>query len=215
MSDDWRLRVVFEETGMAHRLTDRFKTSELKHDLETSFHDRLAISIDGDELFCYAGTREQAEGAAELVRSTAKEHDWNVDTELRRWHASAERWEDPDLPLPDSDAARAAEHAELIQQERKELEERGYPEFEVRVQFESHDAAEEFANTLREEGFASARRSNYLVIGAPDEDTAKQLAERIRGEVGPDCEVSVEATGRAVLEEQPQNPFWFLGGLAG
>jgi hypothetical protein len=215
MSDDWRLRVIFEESGLAHRLTERFKTSELKHDLETSFHDRLAISVNGDELFCYAGSRAQAEGAERLVRSVAKEHEWNVETELRRWHESAERWEEPDVPLPESDAERAAEHAELIQHERMELEERGYPEFEVRVQFESHEAAEAFANTLHEEGFASARRANYLVIGASDEDTANQLAERIRGEVGPDCAVSVEATGRAVLEEQPQNPFWFLGGLAG
>jgi hypothetical protein len=215
MSDDWRVRVVFEESGLAHRLTERFKTSELKHDLETSFHDRLAISVDGDELFCYAGSREQAEGAEQLVRSVAREHDWNVQTEVRRWHESAERWEEPDVPLPESDAERAAEHAELIQQEREELKDRGYPEFEVRVQFGSHEAAEAFANTLREEGFASARRSNYLVIGASDEDTAKQLAERLRSEVGPDCTVSVEASGRAVLDEQPQNPFWFLGGLAG
>jgi hypothetical protein len=119
------------------------------------------------------------------------------------------------VPLPDSDAERAAEHAELIQQERQELEERGYPEFEVRVQFESRDAAEAFADRLRQEGFASARRANYLVIGAADEDIAKQLAERLRGEVGPGSVVSVEATSDAVLDERPQNPFWFLGGLAG
>jgi hypothetical protein len=196
-------------------MTERFKTSELKHDLETSFHDRLAVSVDGDELFCYAGSREQAERAQELVRSLAAENDWHVEMELRHWHETAERWEEPDVPLPDSDAERAAEHAELIQQERQELKERGYPEFEVRVQFESRDAAEAFADRLRQEGFASARRANYLVIGAADEDIAKQLAERLRGEVGPGSVVSVEATSDAVLDERPQNPFWFLGGLAG
>lgn len=215
MSDDWRLHVSFEESGLAHRLTERFKTSELRHDLETSFHDRLAVSVDGDELFCYAGSREQAERAQELVRSLAAEHDWHVEMEIRHWHETAERWEEPDVPLPESDAERAAEHAELIDRERQELEERGYPEFEVRVQFESHDAAGAFADRLRQEGFASARRANYLVIGASDEDTAKQLAERLRGEVGPGCTVSVEASSEVVLDERPPNPFWFLGGLAG
>jgi hypothetical protein len=215
MSDDWRLRVSFEEGGFAHRLTERFKTSELKHDLETSFHDRLAISVDGDEVFCYAGSRDQAERAQELVRSLATEHDWQVEMEIKHWHPTAERWEDADAPLPETDAERAAEHAELIQQERQELEERGYPEFEVRVELGSHEAAEAFAGRLREEGLPSARRANYLVVGVPDEDTANELADRLRGEAGPDAKVSVEATSQAVLDERPQNPFWFLGGLAG
>jgi hypothetical protein len=215
MSDDWRLRVSFGESGFVHRLTERFKTSELRHDLETSFHDRLAVSVDGDDLFCYAGSREQAERAQELVRSLATEHGWQVEMELRRWHAAAERWEEPDVPLPETDSERATEHAELIQREREELKERGYPEFEVRAEFASHEAAQAFADRLRQEGFASARRANYLVIGAADEDTANELAERLRGEAGPDSTVSVEASGNAVLDEQPQNPFWFLGGLAG
>jgi hypothetical protein len=215
VSDDWRLRVVFQEAGHIEKLTDRVEASELKHDLEASFHDRLAVSGDGEELFCYAGTREQAEQAGELVRSLATEHGWHVDLELRRWHDSAERWEDPDIPLPETDAARAAEHAELLEEERQELETRGYPEFEVRVEFDSHRAATAFADRLREEGFTCVRRWKYLIVAATDEDSANDLAARLRDEAGPTSTVVAEGSGKAAYDERPTSRFWFLGGLAG
>jgi hypothetical protein len=215
MSDDWRLHITLHEHGHVHKLTERLEASELEHDLETSFHDRLVLSRDGNDVFCYAGSREQAEAAEQLVRSLAEQHGWTPEFELRRWHESAERWEDPDIELPQSDAARAAEHTELIQDERAELEERGYPEFEVRVEFGSHDEAVAFAEKLREEGLPNVRRSTYLVIGATDEDSANALAERIRREAGPDVTVTAEGSGKAAYEGRAPSPFWLLGGLGG
>jgi hypothetical protein len=215
VSDDWRLRIGLREGGHIHALTERLEASELEHDLETSFHDRLVVSRDGEDVFCYAGSREQAEQAAELIRALATEHGWHPDFELRRWHASAEQWEDPDVPLPQSDAERTAEHEALIQTERQELQARGYPEFEVRVQFGSHREAVRFAEKLRKEGLPSARRWKYLVVGASDEDGASALAVRLRREVGPEATVTTEATGKVAYDERPPNPFWFLGGLGG
>jgi hypothetical protein len=215
MSDEWRLRVSLHELGHVHQLTERLDASELEHDLETSFHDRLAVSRDGDELFCYAGSREQAEGAKELVRSLAAQHGWGADLELTRWHESAEQWEDPDVPLPQADAERAAEHKQLVQREREELQERGYPEFEVRVDFRSRHDAAAFAEKLRQEGLPSVRRWKHLVIGATDEDSANALAERIRREADPGTTVVAEGSGRVAYDERPRNPFWFLGGLGG
>lgn len=215
MSDDWRLRIALHQEGMAHELSERLDASELEHELEASFHDRLVVSRDGDDLFCYSDSRDQAEAAEKLVRSVAAEHGWTAEYELRHWHESAEEWEEPDVPLPQTDAERAEEHAELIQREREEAKEQGEPEFEVRVQFDSHHDAVEFDRKLREEGLQTARRWKYLVVGAVDQDSAEALAARLREEAPAGTTITAEGSGSAVYKERPSSPFWFLGGLGG
>jgi hypothetical protein len=215
MSDDWRLRISFHQSGHAHQLNERLEAEELEHELESSFHDRLVVSREGGEIFCYAGSRDQAEGAEALVRSVAAEHGWDAACELRHWHAEAEQWEAPDIPLPETEAERTAEHAALIESEREEEEKSGDPEFEVRVQFRSHHDAVTFDKKLRDEGLLTARRWKYLVVGATDEDNAKTLAARIREEAPSGATVTAEGTGKAAYDERPRSPFWFLGGLGG
>jgi hypothetical protein len=210
MSDDWRLRIDLHDQEHGGALSDRLTASRLEHDLETSFQDRVTVSRDGSEVFCYTGTREQAEKAEQLIRSLADEHGWELDTELTHWHPTEEEWEDPDK-APDG----AAEHRALIAKERQEAEQRGYPEFEVRVEFPSHRDAVRFAEKLGEEGNPSVRRWRYLMIGAVDEDSANALAERVRREAPAGAVVSVEGTLQAVAAEQPSNPFAVFGGLAG
>ena len=214
MNDDWRLRVRLHEQGIVHSLVERLDASELDHDLETSFHDRVIVSVDGPELFCYAGTREQAERAQALIRSQTEQHGWGVEFELKHWHPTAEEWADPDKPLPTSDAERAQERATLMAREREESEARGYPEYEVRVQCQSHRETLELAERLRSEGLPSVQRWNFLLVGTLDEDSAKALAERLRDQAPTGCVVSTEGTLGAVLTEQP-NPFAVFGGLAG
>lgn len=213
MSDDWRLRIDLHEDGPAHTLTERLNAAGLEHRLEEAFHDRVIVSRDGAEVFCYAGTRGQAERAEELIRSLAAEHDWQVETELRRWHPTAEDWQDPDTPLPEDDRDRAAERAELMSRERTEAETRGYPEFEVRVQCPSRRDASRFADALREQGLASVHRARYLLVGASDEDSANRLAEQLRQQAPAGSTITTQGTGRAVLDEQPANPFAVLGGM--
>jgi len=215
MNDDWRVRADLREQANARKLSERLEASELEHDLERSFHDRVIVSVDGAELFCYAGTREQAERAERLLRSVAGEHGWHLTTQLERWHPAAEEWEDPDKPLPQSDAERGAEHAEVLERERRESAARGYPEFEVRVQCASHHDTEALAAKLREEGIPSVRRWRFLTIGAADEDAASSLAARIRNEVPAGTIVTAEGTLRAVYEERLPNPFAIFGGMGG
>ena len=215
MGDDWRLRVDLHESGIAHSLTERLEASKLEHELETSFHDRVAVSVDGSEVFCYTGTREQAEQAEQLIRSLASEHDWHLTTELKHWHPVAEEWEDPDAPLPNSDADVKAEHEELIEQEREDAKSQGYPDFEVRVQCPSPADAEKLESALSAEGLTSVRRSHYLFLGTADEDSANALADRIRGEAPAGTTVTVEASAEAIYDDRPPNPFAFFGGMAG
>ncbi len=60
MSDDWRLRVLLDQEGHARELAERLGAFDAQHDLKSSFSDRVIVSRDGREVFCYADTREQA-----------------------------------------------------------------------------------------------------------------------------------------------------------
>ncbi|HWF33789.1 MAG TPA: hypothetical protein VG295_00405 [Solirubrobacteraceae bacterium] len=212
MSDDWRLRIDLHDDRAAVKLTELLEKSE--HELEGDFDDRVVVSRDGSEVFCYTGTRSLAERVEALVRSLASENGWEIETDLRRWHPAAEEWEDPDKPLP-TGPDESAEHAELIEREREEVAERGYPEFEVRVELPSHRDAVAFVEKLREEGLPYVQRWKYVLIGASDEDAAAALAQRLRVEAPPGSKVQVEGTWQALRAELPFNRFAVFGGMAG
>lgn len=211
MNDDWRLRIDVHEASRARRLLEHLDAFELEHELETSFRDRVIVSREDSTVFCYTGAREQAERAEQLARRLAGEHGWEVDFELLRWHPEAESWEDPDKPLPASEAELASEHAELIAAERDQP----LPEFEVRVECDSRQAARELAEKLAAEGLPSVHRARYVLVGAADEDAANTLAQRLRAEAPPGSKVTAEGTVGAVLARVGTNPFAVFGGLGG
>jgi hypothetical protein len=188
MSDEWRLRVGLDEEGSARELADRLEAFDLAHDLRTSFRDRVVVTRDGRDVFCYADTREQAEAVERAIRSLAADHHWRLTYELRRWHPTAEQWEDPDKPLPDTDAGRTAERAELIEDEREESGARGYPDFEVRVRCPSSGDAEKLAEKLGAEGIPSVHRWQFVVLGAADEDSPSRKHHHGRGKRGGGCQ---------------------------
>ena len=215
MNDDWRLQIDIEGEGSGASLSERLDAAELEHELSEAFHDRLIVSVDGPRVFVYAGTRAQAEQARDLIVKLAQANDWTAEIELTHWHPEAEEWEAPDLPLPESDAARVAEHADLIAAEREQMEASGAPEFEVRVDLPSHRDASHFAELLRAEGLPAVRRWKYLVVGAADEDSARALAQRLEGEAPAGSKVTVEGSGQVAYAERPSNPFAVFGGLGG
>lgn len=215
MDDDWRLRITLTDPGDAGALTEELRSHTLQKGQRPTMHDRVIVSRDESEVFCYAGNREQAEGTAQAVTRLADERGWNPKIELRHWHPTAERWEEADLPLPEDDAARAAERADRIAQERAESAQQGYPEFEVRVQCDSRLRAGELAARLRDEGIPVVQRFSAVLVGATDEDSAEQLAERLRGEAPAGAQVTVEGNLRAIYEDGPWRPFSILGGMGG
>jgi hypothetical protein len=215
MNDDWRLRIDLHEHSFAHQLSEALDAVEIEHQLERSFHDRVVVSVDGAEVFCYAGTRAQAEAAEQLIRQLLADHEWEADIDLTHWHPVSERWESPDEPLPDSETDTAEERAERIATERAESAEQGYPEFEVRIQCGSRAQAGELSDKLEQEEIPNVHRWSYVLVGATDEQSAQQLAERLRTEVPAGTEITVGLNQLAIWENRPGNPFAVLGGLAG
>jgi len=213
MNDDWRVQVDVTEAG--NKMVEHLDAVGLEHDLDGAFGGTVIVSREGDTVYLYAGTREQAEKAAAVVERLARENNWAAKTELRRWHPEAEEWEEPDKPLPASAAERAAEHEVLVQAERAEVAAGATPQWEVRVDMPSHGDAHRFHESLAAEGIPSVRRWKYLVVGAADEDTARALAARLEAEAPPGSELTVEGNERAVYDERPPNPFAIFGGLGG
>src|SRR5947209_2616466 len=140
MNDDWRLRITLPDSHEARELTNRLHAGT-GGATTTGLHERVIVSRDEAEVFCYAARREEAEAAAQTIRTLVADHGWQAAIMLERWHPVAERWEDPDAPLPESPADTAREHAELIESERDESAAQHFPEFEVRVRTPSRNEA--------------------------------------------------------------------------
>jgi hypothetical protein len=194
MNDDWRIRIELAEEQHAETLLGRLGldlgTDEAKRLAEELEGRRLAVSRDGNELFVYAASPAEAEGAKAIVAAELADEGIEARTSaVERWLPEEERWtgEPP--------------------QETWEEEEidRGYAPWEVRVERETHAEAHGLADELERDGYDVVRRWRYLIVGAASQEEAQELAQRVHGEVEPG--------GQVVWEVMPQNPFAVFGGL--
>jgi hypothetical protein len=207
---DWRLRVRLGEGDHGLRLIESLHGAELGRKAKDRLGGRVAVSRDGPEVFLYANTEEAGREAERVVRAELERQGWDAEISLDRWHPVEERWEDAGQSLPETDQERDAEHAELMAQEEREAKEAGYGEFEVRVDLPSWRAATELSRRLDEEKLSHVRRWSYVLLGAVNEDVAKELAERMREEA-PSAEISVEGAFAAAQSEQPLKAFAVFG----
>jgi hypothetical protein len=218
MPEDWRLHVRLEAESRADELMARLNARNLVHDLRESFHERVIVSRDGAMVFCYANSRQQLEAAARAIETISSEHRWRLDTAVERWHPSAERWEPPDEQLGGV-AENEREHEELIESERAESRDQGFPMFEVRVTCDSRQAAERLARQLASEGIPTVHRWQFVLLGAADEDSANSLAARVRAEALAGTTVTVEGSIQEITQDTPYatpfSPFAVFGGLGG
>jgi hypothetical protein len=111
--------------------------------------------------------------------------------------------------------AKIAEHKALMATERREYHERGAPEYEVRIYLPSHHEAVRFAKQLKSEGWPVVHRFRFILIGAEDEDEAKEILAKIRPGVPDGGKIGVEGTWAMAYAERPENnrPFVVLDKL--
>jgi hypothetical protein len=216
MNDDWRLQIDLDDEGTAGGVADHLRSAELEHELATDHDKGVIVSHEGATIYLYAGEREQLDLAQTAIQKHLDDEGWKGEFDLRHWHKEADEWEAPDVPEPTTPAEKKAEHERLMKTEDEETAARGgRAEFEVSVKFPTNHEAHEFAEKLKAEGYKPIRRFHYMVVGANDEDEAKELADRIRAEAPADAEVKAEYSLNQLLREQPPNPFFFMGGLGG
>jgi hypothetical protein len=217
MDDDWRLKIDLDNDGFSGEVADHLRASEIEGELEHDLAgEQIIVSHEGETIYLYAGERAQLDQVSGIVTKFLESKGWKGNFDLRRWHKESKEWEPPSAFDPTTPEEKEAEHERLIERERAETEERGgRAEFEVSAKFSSNKEAHRFAEKLEAEGFAPVRRCHYLIVGAADEDAAKELAERIREEAPTGAEVKAEYSLNELHRQRPSNPFFWLGGLGG
>jgi len=189
---DWRVTISL--SGPAH--VERAKRSLSEHEVEEHVHRRLgrniAVGAGDSQIFLYAGTEITARQAEQAARDVLAQHDIQADFALHRWHSIEEEWENPDVAMPQTEAERQAEHQRLEDEETAESLATGIAQWQARVELPSHHQAVALAGKLRSEGRAVVRRWRFLVVGANNEDEARELAEQIRQGAAPGATVHAE-----------------------
>jgi hypothetical protein len=185
VNDDWRLRIDLPDAG---GFLERLLDADARELAEKLREHRLVVTRDGDTVFVYAPDRRQIDQAADVVHEELGDEGRVV---LEHWLANEERWDD--------EPAHPSAEEELLA--------RGYAPWEVRVECESREEADELARQLRHAGYSVTRSFRYVIAGTESRDEAVELARSVHGEV--------EAGGELVYEVEARNPFAFVGGLFG
>ena len=215
MADDWRVTIELDEGEHVNRILAALREREVRQELRDELGGRVAVSSDGPHLFLYADTRRAAEAGEHALEEVLEEHNLRGTPRLDHWHPIEERWEDASVPEPQTQAAREAEHDRREAMDTAESLATGVAQWEVRVELTSHRDAEALADSLEAEGSSVTRRATYVLVGANDEDDAKQLAERITSTAPAGATVHVEPGSGVAWQLLPNNPFAIFGGLAG
>ena len=194
-SDDWRVTISVSsqaQTGQAQRSVSLRPVEE---DIRRQAGRTIAVGADDRQIFLYAGTETAARDAERIARDVLARHGIAAESALHRWHPIEEQWENPDLAMPHTEAERQAEHQRLEDTETAESVATGIAQWQVRVDLGSHRQAVALARTLENEGRAVVRRWKFLLVGASNEDQARELAGQIRREAPPGAAVSAEQAG--------------------
>jgi hypothetical protein len=211
MADDWRVELFVEGHGGPRHLADAARERAVAREARRQLGEGTRVSLDRDRLFAYAASREEADAAMAALSALAPRHGLTATAELARWHPIEERWESPDVAVPEGGIEAQRERARREGAEDAESAAWGFPEWEVRVEMAKHGDAVKLADRLKAEGLGVARRHNDVRVGAADEDAANALAERLRGEL-PDG-TAIVAQGSEALAWAQLHRYSWLGGL--
>jgi hypothetical protein len=215
MADDWRVTIDFDDESDGTQLAEWLAAVDLEGEQRASLGERVVVSRDGPRVYLYSDSEEPAREVLRTVSARIEHEGQAAVTALERWHPVEHAWKDGSIALPDTAAEIAAEHERFQAREAAESAETGAAQWEVRVELRSHEDTEDLAERLESEGIPVVRRHRFLLAGAANEDDARALAERLRGEVPEGAKVEVEPGGGMVWEVAPRNPFTLFGGLGG
>ena len=183
--DDWRIRVELEEKidTLLERLGLELSDEARELAAELKEH-RLVVTRDGDVVYVYAGSQQQAAQARQIIEAELRDAGLEARSfAIEQWLTGEERWDD--------EPPQASWEEEVLA--------RGYAPWEVRVERESRAEAERLADQLEQEGYGLVLRWRYAIVGVDSREEAEELAQRLHGEVEPG--------GELVYEVPAGNPF--------
>ncbi len=190
--DDWRVTISFPDPEQARQAKVLFSGHELPEDARQQLGHSIAMGAGDAQVFLYAGTEVAAREAERIARDVLAQHHFSATFAVHRWHPVEERWEDPDVAMPRTEAEREAEHQRLLDDEAAESRTAGVAEWLVRAELPSRHAAVALAGKLHGQGRTVIRRWKLLTVGASDEDDARELAGQITREAPAGATVHAE-----------------------
>jgi hypothetical protein len=176
------VEVALDEEQHAGSLSDRLHELQLDDEARKVLGGSVIVTRDGRFLFIYAWHQESAQEAERVVKNLMQDEKLVGQVRLMRWHPVAEEWKDADEPLPDDEAARAREIREAEHEGSEEAHRYGEYPWEVVIDLPHVRDGQALAKKLREEGLPVKRHFRYLLVGAPSEDKAVELGERLESE---------------------------------
>ena len=210
MSDDWRVEVEIEEHGGLRHLHDSVREHKMVRAARELLRGRATVTLDDDRMFAYVQTEAHAHEAERVLRELAAGRGLPARVAVARWHPEERRWEPLGQPLPRTAAEHDAERMARDAAQASEAVDRGYAEWEVRVELPDRDAASALGARLEAGGMVVVCRSRFVVVVAASEDEAGALADRLRAET-PDA-LRVTAEGSAAVAMDELNPFTVISG---
>jgi hypothetical protein len=193
VDDEFRAEVELDDDEHGYSLGERLRALDLDDDARERLGGGVLVTRDGSRLFLYAASEVQAREAAEVVRKLAQDDELTAAIRVTRWHPIEEDWKDASIPLPRTPAEEEAEYAAREVAEAREADAEGEYDWHVVAHVPGRDDAAELTDRLEAEGLGVARRWRYVVVGAVTEESAEELAQRLRAELGEDVGISVEA----------------------
>jgi hypothetical protein len=194
-SNDWRVTISLTSQALAEQAHQAFSGHEVADDVRRRLGSSIATGAGDSQIFLYAGTEIAAREAERVAREVLGQRGIQAQFAVHRWHPVEEEWEDPEVALPQTEAERQAEHQRLEDAETAESLAAGAAQWQARAEFGSHREAVALAAKLQQEGRTVVRRWKFLIVGASNEDDARELAEHIRREAPPDATVRAEPAG--------------------
>ena len=193
-SDDWRVTLSVSDAA-AGQAQQSLSLRQVEEEIRRQVGRGIAVGAGDAQIFLYAGSQDAAGDAERIARDVLAGHGMAAESAVHRWHPIEEQWETPDVPMPQTQAERQAEHQRLVDAEVAESLATGVAQWDVRAELGSHHQAVALARKLESEGRAVVRRWKFLIVGARDQDEARELAGQIRQEAPPDATVTVEQAG--------------------
>jgi hypothetical protein len=180
--DEWRVEVALDEEENGATLSEALHHLQLDNEARKLLGGSVIVTRDGRFLFIYAWHEESAQEAERMVKNLMQDEKLAGEVRLMRWHPVAEEWKDAEEPLPDGEAARVQEMHEAELEGNDEAHRYGEYPWEVVIDLPHIRDGQALAKKLRGEGLPVKRHFRYLLVGAPSEDKAVELGERLEGE---------------------------------
>lgn len=192
-NEDWRVEINLDDEQHGYDIVEMLSSQDLDEDARRRLGKRVYVSRNGQKLFLYAGSEEQARAAEAIVRELATADDLTADfLGVTRWHPVEQEWKDASIPLPRTDDEVREERKRREAAERRELEQDESYDWLVKINLPSADGGERIAETLEAAGHPVHRIWRWVTVEVLTEEIGNELISSLQDELPEDAEIWLE-----------------------